>query len=539
MVHARPHLEVHSRGKGHSALAGVAYRLGLRLYDRRTGVWHDYRKRLVREEIIRALTIAPPGAPAWASDPDELWARAEAAEKRKDAAIARDYRIPLPLGLSDTAAGDMAEAMAHYIVDRLSVPVSIGVHRDNTADAIGEAKPPEKVGAHAHLYFPTRSLDQMVGEDGTTEWVFGPKLVLLASKREGSAFVDQLNEHWALLANQFTQEAGLVSDYDHRSYKRMGLDVTPQPKLGAGVVAMERKGFFTGRGDALRDIMLPSRLYEATHTVLLAEQQARAQGDVVREATASPTPSLAATPQTISEASAQGAAAATNGPALPEGAPGSLLWRFRHAVALPEDPDALRVYMQVVDIIRLVERLLSKLTDLMHRRANHDEDRSRRVMARLDTEFQIDQARRRRSAAGDSLKQWEEEHPLRMAAAKAAGRMPSEWMVRNATIRQEDIKVQEAKAARQWHMGHMAGIDQLSSQLAGQEGAQKNELSRALDGIQRLSPILLGKLLSVSEQGEATWLEAARPLGAIETIVPVALSSDPIEDQRKLRPRPQ
>jgi len=44
-LHARPHLETHRLGSGHSAVDGVAYRLGLRLLDRRTGIWHDYRKR--------------------------------------------------------------------------------------------------------------------------------------------------------------------------------------------------------------------------------------------------------------------------------------------------------------------------------------------------------------------------------------------------------------------------------------------------------------------------------------------------------------
>lgn len=100
-LHARPHLETHSRGAGHSAIAGVAYRLGLRLYDRRTGQWHDYRRRELGEEIVRALTVAPEGAPEWATDRQELWERVEAAEKRKDAQVARDYRIPVPFGLTD------------------------------------------------------------------------------------------------------------------------------------------------------------------------------------------------------------------------------------------------------------------------------------------------------------------------------------------------------------------------------------------------------------------------------------------------------
>jgi hypothetical protein len=141
--HARPHLEVHNCGQGHSAVAGVAYRLGLRLYDRRAGIWHDYRKRAIGEEIVRALTIAPEGAPTWAVDPGELWNRAEEAERRKDAQVARDYRIPVPLGLTDTQAGDLSEEMARFICHALHTPVSMGLHRDAGIDALPTGPSPD------------------------------------------------------------------------------------------------------------------------------------------------------------------------------------------------------------------------------------------------------------------------------------------------------------------------------------------------------------------------------------------------------------
>lgn len=86
--YARPHIETHNRSKGHSSVAGAAYRLGLRLYDEKAKVWHDYRKRELGEEIVRALTIAPNDAPPWATDPAQLWNRVEASEKRKDAQVA-------------------------------------------------------------------------------------------------------------------------------------------------------------------------------------------------------------------------------------------------------------------------------------------------------------------------------------------------------------------------------------------------------------------------------------------------------------------
>lgn len=542
--HARPHLEVHSRNKQHSAIAGVAYRLGLRLYDRRTGIWHDYRKRKVGEEIVRALTLAPPGAPAWASDPHELWTRAEAAEKRKDAAVARDYRIPVPLGLSDTAAGDMAEAMARYLVEQLSVPVSIGVHRDNAVDAVGEVKPEEKIGFHAHLYFPTRSLEQMVGEDGTSEWAFGPKLVLLASKREGSAFVDQLNAHWALLANRFTREAGLADDYDHRSYKRMELDLSPQPTLGAAAVAMERRGFFTRRGDALRgDIILPSRLYEATHAVVLAEQQARAQADVSREAEsgtvpnaglppAQTPPSPQEAPEVVRDAQVQASDPAVPvppWPPLPEGEAGeagSLLMRFQAAAPTPETPEAYRVLAQVVRLVQVIARVLGALAGLADRFRSHEEDRGRRMAAKLDTNYQLDQARTIRSATKQRLADWEETHPLLMFLAKKAGGdegKPAAWRTLHLALENQERRVKEIKGTLRHHQKCLDDFDLAGQELKQKQTEQKEHFSQALRRVHALSPLLMDTLVSVAHGEERTWMEEVKPM-------PAASPSQMVED---------
>jgi len=253
--HARPHLETHTRGQNHSAVAGAAYRLGMKLYDERAGVWHDFRKRALGEEIVLALTVAPPGAPSWATDAAQLWNRVELAEKRKDAQLARDYRIPIPFGLTDQYASAMAEDMARYISRELHTPVSIGLHRDADRDALGMVKPKDKQGFHAHLYFPTRKLadTKSVGEgDSGDASGFGPKLTMLSNKRTSVVFVEALNERWARLANQYTSSMGLPADYDHRSYTRMGVDLIPQITLGQAVTAMERKGTPTWKAEALK-----------------------------------------------------------------------------------------------------------------------------------------------------------------------------------------------------------------------------------------------------------------------------------------------
>ena len=241
--HARPHIETHNRSRGHSAVAGAAYRLGLSLLDARTGTRHTYARRRRGGEIVAAFTVAPTGAPAWATDAAECWNRAEAAERRKDAQVARDYRIPVPLGLDDQAAAAMAREMAEHIAARFAVPVSVGVHRDNARDALGAVKPADKRGFHAHLYFPTRRLD---GDH------YGAKLSELTNKTTSAPLIDALNEQWATLANTYTARAGLVADYDHRAHVRAGDTTEPMPTLGAAACAMERRGIDTDKGEDMR-----------------------------------------------------------------------------------------------------------------------------------------------------------------------------------------------------------------------------------------------------------------------------------------------
>lgn len=536
-LHARPHLETHFRKAGHSAVAGVAYRLGLRLYDRRTGEWHDYRRRKIGEEIVRALTIAPDGAPPWATDPEELWNRVEEAERRKDAQVARDYRIPVPFGLTDQQAGDLAEDMARFIATELHTAVSLGLHRDAEVDALGNVKPPNKQGFHAHLYFPTRRLEDIQGEDGASNWGLGAKLVLLSNKNTSGAFVERLNEHWASLSNRYTAANGLPADYTHLSYARQDLPITPQPTLGAAVTAMERRGFFTRRGDALRgDIVISAKVYEAAHAVVLDEQHRQAQTDVTQETIQNARPAEPERERAATEADETGVVSPPLLP-LPDGAPGSLLARFRLVVPIPEAADTHRVLAHVIQLVQRIERFLGGLFALAAKFRTLEDNRGRRMAAKLDTDGQLDETRRRRAGARQRLEQWEASHPLRMWLAKSAGSeegMPDDWRALHGDAQGLDRRVQELKGAVRRHRAYLDTFDEEAKVLKREEADQLERLGQAMGRIHELSPTLAGKLVAVVHEEERAWLDAVA-----ETTAPLpgALVEDIMEPKLRLMAR--
>jgi hypothetical protein len=542
VLHARPHLETHSRGAGHSAIAGVAYRLGLRLYDRRTDQWHDYRRRKLGEEIVRALTVAPDGAPDWATDPQELWERVEAAEKRKDAQVARDYRIPVPFGLTDDQAGDLAEEMARFICRELHTAVSMGLHRDAEVDALGNVKPKEKQGFHAHLYFPTRRLEEMGQEQGSSSWGLGPKLILLSNKNTSGAFVERLNEQWAELANRYTAKHGLTADYSHLSYVRQDLPVTPQPSLGAAVTAMERRGFFTRRGDALRgDILVPSKVYEAAHAIVLEVQREQAATDVAREAAAK-TETPAAVVETTASAPATRVFTRPVRSATSPNPP--LAVRFQATFSDRANDEAREAFLHLVKIVRVIERALGLPMALALRFASHQEHKDRRMAAKLDVTYQLDRARLQRTAAEARAHQWEADHPWRAASTKVfqggAGAKPAPWQALLDEVQVQHRWVQSLKTTVRSHQAKLDVFVEQEAAMATEQGEAQQALKNALDEFVAISPTSVRTLLDVTYKDEGELIEAALPASVLA--VPIPFKPEELElvsAAARLRPSPR
>ena len=137
-----------SRTKQHSAVAAAAYRGALCLTDTLTGIVHNYQG---RSGVQRVICISPIGAPEWTEDPQHLWNAVEAAEKRKDSTLAREFELALPHELSDDQRWELALDVARKLVLRFQFALQVSMH-----------EPPKNADPrhyYAHLLATTRRVD--------------------------------------------------------------------------------------------------------------------------------------------------------------------------------------------------------------------------------------------------------------------------------------------------------------------------------------------------------------------------------------------
>ena len=251
-----------SRAAGRTATAAAAYRSGAEIMDLRTGELHNYTR---KRDVVREGSgiVVPPGSPAWAEDRAALWNAAEAAEKRKDARVARDYEVAIPKELTKEQGIALVRDFAQGLVDRYGVAVDYNVHRDDLRKWDGSEKGWQ--GYHAHVLTSTRKL----GRGG-----FGEKaeIELSDTKRkslglsDGATEIERIREMWEVAANRHLEQANQAQRIDRRSLKDQGIDREPTVHLGPDVTALERDGIPSRLGDINRQV-------EAEHLARLERQR--------------------------------------------------------------------------------------------------------------------------------------------------------------------------------------------------------------------------------------------------------------------------
>lgn len=209
------------RSSGRSATAAAAYRAAERIFDRRTGIEHDYSR---KQGVVRSEVLLPRDAPELYRDRSELWNAVEESERRSNSQLAREFNAALPRELSRDDQWELARSWAEREL------VGRGMCADLCMHDRGDGNP------HVHIMATTRE----VGPDGFTaknrEW--NDKNLLLEWRKSWEV------EQNRALERHYERERTPERDrayVDCRSYADRGIEREATVHEGPAVRAMERK----------------------------------------------------------------------------------------------------------------------------------------------------------------------------------------------------------------------------------------------------------------------------------------------------------
>ena len=210
-------------------MASAAYRSGGPLRDIGRGLTFRYPK----PEIILSEILAPADSPSWVLDRGTLWNRVEAAEKRKDAQLAREIEFAIPLGIP-------RDQWADHVREYFRPMVDAGMVVDwNLHDKPGNP--------HVHALMTMRLVDG----DG------------FAAKKERKwndrTLVDQWRARWEGICNRVLDALGRPERVSRLSLAAQGIERTPQIHVGVTATAMEARGIPTERAQRNRKIKETNR----------------------------------------------------------------------------------------------------------------------------------------------------------------------------------------------------------------------------------------------------------------------------------------
>jgi len=226
-----------SRGGGRSAVACAAYRQAESLHDERTGQTHDYeRKRGVEARLLMmpdgvggSATLAGEN---WTAERERLWNAAEAAERRKDARVAREYELALPHELDAASRRRLVTVFAGELVERFGVAVDAAIH--------APGREGDRRNWHAHVLTTTRkATPEGLGEKAAIELSDTARAKL--GLGSGATEIEGLREVWGALINRELERAQVAERVDHRSYARQGRGEQAAQHLGPAASSLERK----------------------------------------------------------------------------------------------------------------------------------------------------------------------------------------------------------------------------------------------------------------------------------------------------------
>lgn len=239
-------LKTFGRSGGSSAVSAAAYRAGERLRDERTGRIYDHsdRRDVLHTEILVPSRLAGSDM-GWAQERAVLWNAAEGAESRKNARVAREYLVALPVELTPDQRIGLARGFARELTERYQFALDLAVH------APRDYPDSDPRNFHAHLLATTREITPAGLAAKTT-------LEMCDSHRRDLGLGPAINElllvreRWANVTNLALLEAGVDARVDHRSLAAQGIDREPYPHIPRTAYEMERQGYRSGQAERIR-----------------------------------------------------------------------------------------------------------------------------------------------------------------------------------------------------------------------------------------------------------------------------------------------
>lgn len=144
MAIAFARVSIHSRSKGHSAVAASAYRTASKLFDERIGTNYDFSN---RSEVVFSEILLPLDASQKFLNREFLWNEVERVENRINSQLCKDVVLALPKELNRIQHIELARRFAqlHFVENGLACDVAI--HDDNDGNP------------HAHILVTLRRIE--------------------------------------------------------------------------------------------------------------------------------------------------------------------------------------------------------------------------------------------------------------------------------------------------------------------------------------------------------------------------------------------
>jgi Ti-type conjugative transfer relaxase TraA len=231
-----------SRNSGRSSVAAAAYRSADKLHNARDGVTHDYSR---KQGVEHSEIVLPKGKEAaWAKDREKLWNAAEAAEKRKDARVAREVEVALPYELNSEERKALARDFSQHLADQYNVAVDFAIHKPHDSS--------DERNFHVHILMTTRVVNEdALGEKSLIEKE--NKWLLNHNYPTAKMQIQDIRKQWSEMSNHALERAGLNVRIDHRSFADQGIELAPTQHIGITASEMQKRGIETDRQSITRE----------------------------------------------------------------------------------------------------------------------------------------------------------------------------------------------------------------------------------------------------------------------------------------------